>query len=84
MRLIVTYELNGISKITETDDLCKLLQGFWIDASGNFSQGLDTEIEIIDASENICYSNEAEIFIMPHMIKEIRKENKDEHSDNQD
>lgn len=56
MRLIVTYELNGISKSTETDELCQLRDGFWIDDSGNF-----------------CQSMEAEIFIMPHMIKEIRK-----------
>jgi hypothetical protein len=56
MRLIITYELNGVSNVTETDEICRVRDGFWIDASGK-----------------ICFSNEAQKYIMPHMVKEIRK-----------
>ncbi len=56
MKLIVTYELHGVSKITESDELCRLREGFWIDDSGGF-----------------CQSDDAVIYIMPHMIREIRK-----------
>ena len=65
MRLIITYELHGLSKITETDELCRVRDGFWIDDSGNF-----------------CQSQDAVIFIMPHMIREIRKGEFDVHTDN--
>ena len=66
MGLIVTYELNGISKVTEFDDICEVYDGFWIDDSGQ-----------------ICFMQDAQFFIMPHMIKEIRKEHEDGYSDNQ-
>lgn len=60
MRLIVRYELNGVIKTTEADELCRVRDGFWIDESGNF-----------------CQSMKAESFILPHMIKEIRKGDED-------
>jgi len=56
MKLRVKYELNGSSKVTEADEICRIREGFWIDESGNFTHGSD-----------------AGVFILPHMIKEIRK-----------
>ncbi len=67
MKLIISYELKGVSKVTESDEICRVRDGFWIDDSGQ-----------------ICFSNNAQTFIMPHMIKEIRKEHEDGYSDNQD
>jgi hypothetical protein len=58
MKLFITYELHGSTKITETDEICRVRDGFWIDDSGE-----------------ICFSNNAQKYIMPHMIKEIRIEN---------
>lgn len=55
--LICTYEMDGISKVTQIGDIGKLYRGFWVDASGNFTHGED-----------------AEIYIMPHMIRDVRKE----------
>jgi hypothetical protein len=57
IRIFCTYELNGTAKIIEVDELLKVRQGFWVDDSGNF-----------------CHtSTEAQNFIMPSMIREIRK-----------
>ncbi len=67
MKYIVTYELNGVSKVTESEEIYRVRDGFWIDDSGQ-----------------ICFSQDAQSFIMPHMIKEIRKEHEDEYSNNQD
>ncbi len=66
MKLIVTYELNGTSKVTEAVEICRVRDGFWIDDSGK-----------------ICYSQDAQTFILPHMIKEIRKEHENGYTDNQ-
>jgi hypothetical protein len=57
MKLYCTYELNGGSKVVVVDELLKIRQGFWVDDSGNFSQT----------------STDAKKFIMPTMIREIRK-----------
>jgi hypothetical protein len=64
MKLRIVYELNKVLKVTETDELFRVRDGFRIDASGNY-----------------CQSIEAETFILPHMIKEIRKENENGSSD---
>ncbi len=56
MRLIISYELKGVSKVTEADEICRVRDGFWVDDFGQ-----------------ICFSGDAQTFIMPHMIKEIRK-----------
>jgi hypothetical protein len=47
MKLIVTYEMDGISKVTEVDELCKVRDGFWIDGSGNFCLSCKAEIYIL-------------------------------------
>jgi hypothetical protein len=62
MKYICRYKLNGTLQVTESDDLCKLTQGFWVDKFGNFTHGGD-----------------AEKFIMPHMISEIKKGKKGKH-----
>ncbi len=56
-KIVCTYEMNGVSSVTEANELCQLRGGFWIDEDGAFCQSID-----------------ARIFIMPHMIREIRKE----------
>ncbi len=66
MRLIVSYELKGVSHVTETDEIWRVRDGFWVDDSWK-----------------LCYCQGAIFFIMPHMIKEIRKEIEDGYSDNQ-
>ncbi len=66
MKLIITYELGGVLSVTETDEICRVRDGFWIDAEGK-----------------ICFSKSAEKYIMPHMVKEIRKGDEDGSSDNQ-
>jgi hypothetical protein len=47
MKLIITFELDGISKVTETDELCKVREGFWIDDSGNYCQSHEASIYIL-------------------------------------
>lgn len=64
MILKVTFELNGLSRITEVDELCKARDGFWIDGSGNYTQ-----------------THLADTFVMPHMIKEIRKEQEEKYEE---
>lgn len=58
MKLYCSYDLNGVLKTTEVDDILKVTQGFWIDDSGNFCET----------------STGAKIFIISHMIKGIRRE----------
>ena len=67
MKLIISYEMKGVSHVTETEEICRVRDGFWVDDSWE-----------------ICYSQDVQVFIMPHMIKEIRKEHEDGYSDNQD
>ena len=59
MKLIVSYELNGVFRVTVADEICRVRDGFWVDGSWE-----------------LCYSQNARFFIMPHMITEIRKEEK--------
>jgi hypothetical protein len=54
--------MDGISNVTEADELCKVRSGFWIDHSGKF-----------------CQSHEAEIYILPHMIQRIHKEQEEKY-----
>lgn len=64
MKLKVTFELNGLSKVTEVEELHQVKGGFWIDKSDNF-----------------CLSHEAEIYVLPHMIRHVIKEHVEKYQD---
>ncbi len=59
--IVCKYEKDGKFKTVEVQELCFVREGFWIDSSGNFSDGIDCE----------CVG--PELYIMPHMIKEMKK-----------
>ncbi len=73
MRLYCAFELNGILEVVAVDELCKVRDGFWIDSAGNFTENQ------YDSAGKFCQGVSAEKFIMPHMIKEIRKEQEEKH-----
>jgi Na+-transporting NADH:ubiquinone oxidoreductase subunit NqrD len=62
MKLIIKYELIGISRITEADELCKVRDGFWVDTDGKFCMSKDSAEYILPHMIHRIHKAEEEKF----------------------